>query len=476
MNHASPPPAPQPLCSLFEPLLPLLSQGQLDASEAAATRDHVATCAWCQQQLRELDFLRDTLRRLEARDTAVSAASTYLPLSRGEIRAQFLRAPTTEITIEVTTEITTEAPARAPVRRPLPKQPGRFIPIAAVAAVLLIAVFAGTLFGRFTNRTGAPQPGATPSIGRVTATISGLGTAPEMQSGGVSGGTFEVAATDDAVWVHNGDTGVLLRIDPRTNTIVARIHVGHGDGGVTIGQEAVWVANPSEGTVSRIDPQTNAVVATITVGSQDTMVAMATSPGAVWATDLQSDTLIRIDPQTNAVVARLTSDQLGPAAARGPIGVSFGAGAVWLCEHLDSSFGLTRLDPQSNQVQAQVALNESTNWVSFCTAVVAVDKAVWALTSIDDSPDSVSLIHIDPASNKVIARIEVRADPFHFAADARGVWVISPHEGLARIDPKTNRVVGNMTLPGAAGVAIGAGAVWVADGQAGALLRITPAP
>jgi DNA-binding beta-propeller fold protein YncE len=438
----------------------------------------VATCAWCQQQLRELDFLRDALRRGRARDTAVSAASsstspsaaTYRSFSREEIRAQSFRAPEEDLKPEVTTEVTTTV--RAPVRRFLPStQQGRAIPIVAVAAVLLIALLAAAVFGRFANGAGSP-----PSIGHVIATISGLGAAPEM----ALGGAYELAATDDAVWVHNGDTGMLIRIDPRTNTIVARIQVGHGDGSVTFSQGVLWVANPLEGTISRIDPQTNAVVATIPLENQgNTIVTITTSPGAVWATDFQRNMLIRIDPQTNSVVARLTPDYFRQAALHDPIGVSFAAGSLWECDNYNPTLDLTRLDPQSYQVQARITLGAS---AYMCTAVVALDPAVWAMTAIDEQTsfknvaDTATLQHIDPATNKVIALIAVRADPYHFAADTRAVWVISPHEGLSRIDPQTNRVVGSMALPGAAGVAIGAGAVWVADGRAGALLRISPAP
>jgi hypothetical protein len=64
--------------------------------------------------------------------------------------------------------------------------------------------------------------------------------------------------------------------------------------------------------------------------------------------------------------------------------------------------------------------------------------------------------------------------PFHFAADAHGVWVYGP-DMLYRIDPNTNRVVGKLAMTGGAGVALGAGSVWIANGSDGTLLRITPA-
>jgi YVTN family beta-propeller protein len=244
----------------------------------------------------------------------------------------------------------------------------------------------------------------------------------------------------------------------------------------------VWVANPFDGTVSRVDPQTNRQVATIPLGLQPYRVAaITTSPGAVWVTDIYNDALFRIDPQTNSVVARLTPDSFGQKAALGPIGVSFGAGSVWMCEQNNPALGLTRLDPQGNQIQAQIAV-VGQSWQLSCSAVTAQDHSIWTLSfnslwaPTNRPPDSVLLTHIDPATNRVIARTTISgASPYHFAADALGVWLIVPQVGLIRVDPQTNQEVGRLALTGAAGVTVGAGAVWVADGQTGKLLRITPA-
>src|SRR5215813_13099391 len=125
MNHEHSLPAPQPFCPLFEPLLPLLSQGQLDVSAAVATRDHVATCAWCQGQLRDFDFLRDALRRLDEHETDVDDASSYLPLLREEIREEFSHAPANSLT--------TQAPGILHERRAMPQQQGRFSLVTAIA-------------------------------------------------------------------------------------------------------------------------------------------------------------------------------------------------------------------------------------------------------------------------------------------------------------------------------------------------------
>jgi YVTN family beta-propeller protein len=357
----------------------------------------------------------------------------------------------------------------------------------AIAAVLLIALLTGAIFAQFARRNGAPRQGANAPIGTVSATISGLGTmAPDTAHNGLSNGVYGIAANDAAVWVHNGDSGLLLRVDPRTNTIMAQIRVGHGEGAVAIGEGAVWVANPYEGTVSRIDAQTNTVVATIPLGLQAYRVAaITTSPGAVWVTDIYNEALIRIDPKSNAVVARLTPDYFRQAAAHGPIGVSFGAGSVWLCEQYSPALVLTRLDPQGNQIQAQIAVESGSSVTFSCSAVTALDHAIWTLSFNylwsssfpEGQPNSVLVTHVDPATNRVIAKISVTgASPYHFAADAHGAWLFVPQEALIRVDPQTNQEVGRLALPGVAGLAVGAGAVWVADAQTGTLLRIAPAP
>jgi len=475
MNHRTPSPTPQPLCTAFEPLLPLLSQDRLDADEAVTTREHVATCTWCQGRLRDFDFLRDALRRLEGRDGVAGDLPTYRPLTREDI------------VLASSIQTTTLAPAPP---RELPRSQrvlGHFTPLAAVAAVLLITLLAGALFVRFGRYSGPPVPAATAtqaqpsptatllSAGVITAVIPGMGTVspwsqppPDAEMGR---NTYGIAVSDTAVWVLNGDTGTLLRIDPRSNTIVARIRVGHGPGGVALGQGAVWVTAPNDSKIFRIDPKTNRIVATITDTLQNTSPAgqaIAIGPTAVWVTDFAEDALIRIDPQTNAVVTTISNQ-------RGPTGIAYGAGSVWSCNRLGSLQGLVRLDPQTNQVQAQIQVGDPHG--TGCDSVVATGRTIWTMSYTSDGPNSTVLNRVDPATNTVIATIPLSmVAPYHFAADAQGVWVFDPQRVLFRIDPQANQVAGKLPLPGIAGVAVGAGSVWVAVGSTGTLLRIAPAP
>jgi DNA-binding beta-propeller fold protein YncE len=301
--------------------------------------------------------------------------------------------------------------------------------------------------------TFTPTP--LPSAGTISATISGLGANHFWDD--------VIAASDSAVWVHNGAAGTLVRIDPSTNRVVATIHVGHGEGGVALGQGAVWVANPTDGTIMRIDPQTNAVAATITVVQHDDVVAIATSPGAVWVTDFSDNALIRIDPQTNRIVARIPNQP-------GITGVSYGAGSVWTCNHHGEAQGVVRLDPATNQAQAQI--NPAPNQGN-CGTVVALDQTVWTTTFVNGDASSGKLERLDPATNMVAATNPSYGVPFHLAANEQGVWFYDP-VGLYRVDPTTGRLAGMVAIQDPNGVGLGAGSVWVSTSE-GTLLRIAPA-
>jgi virginiamycin B lyase len=74
--------------------------------------------------------------------------------------------------------------------------------------------------------------------------------------------------------------GIVSRIDPATDSIVATIPVGLDPFGIAVREGDVWVANRTSFTVSRIDPRTNGVVATIQIGNRPQGIAAGN--GAVW--------------------------------------------------------------------------------------------------------------------------------------------------------------------------------------------------
>lgn len=134
-----------------------------------------------------------------------------------------------------------------------------------------------------------------------------------------------LAVGHDAVWV--GDiaqpaTGAstVVRIDPETDEVAAKIPVAAEIAAVAVGEDAVWVASDN-GTLTRIDPVANVVSATLELGGALSGVAVA--PDAVWVANSGARNVARVDFQTNEVVETIDT------GAR-PEAIAVGEGAVWV--------------------------------------------------------------------------------------------------------------------------------------------------
>jgi DNA-binding beta-propeller fold protein YncE len=316
------------------------------------------------------------------------------------------------------------------------------------------------------------------TLPRVVATITQstpLPPTPTLVAGGAISATIPIgavhehtaiAASATAVWVHDGPTGTVTRIDPRTNTVVATIAVApdSGGGALAIDQQAVWVTDGDAGIVSRIDPQSNQVTATIQLTPGAGILGV--SPGTVWVINVPNNTLTKIDEQTNQVVATLSTPSL-------PIWVSYGAGSVWLCSRTS---GVIRIDPQTNQVLAQIDVGSAHSL--FCNGIAALAQAVWVPIFDEVSRLRQHLLErIDPTTNKVTDTIELGADMnVVIAANEQEIWVCDPTTGLLRVDPQRRRVVAQLKLPGGDTPTLGAGSLWLTRTSDNTVVRITPAP
>jgi YVTN family beta-propeller protein len=140
-----------------------------------------------------------------------------------------------------------------------------------------------------------------------------------------------LALGDGAVWVTVRDA--LVRLDPRTDRVVARIIV-HSPAGAAAGGGSVWVSNADDGTLTRIDARTNRVVTRVRVGVTPASVALA--GGFAWVVNNGEGTVSQVDTATNRVVARI------PVTAHA-YDLTAGAGAVWIQSYADSS--VFRIEP-----------------------------------------------------------------------------------------------------------------------------------
>jgi hypothetical protein len=145
-------PAPRPLCAAFAPVLPLISSGALEEDEAPPTREHVAECAWCQQELARYMTVDEALRREFGAGAHASVLPFLFDLDSDEDIAEDY-AFTLEDTLEETMAeghdprdqqpSTTIRSSRWGKRKRGPSP--RATAIAGIAAALILAVIATTI-------------------------------------------------------------------------------------------------------------------------------------------------------------------------------------------------------------------------------------------------------------------------------------------------------------------------------------------
>jgi DNA-directed RNA polymerase specialized sigma24 family protein len=115
---------------------------------------------------------------------------------------------------------------------------------------------------------------------------------------------------------------------------------------------SVWLSATNEAAVLRVDPRTRRVIARIPVGTD---VNIGAGGGGVWAVPrrptIEQARLIRIDPRTNRVVARIPIPSPG---ARYPLGGAtvLAGPRVWVV----GAMGLVAVDPRTDRPVRQVVL------------------------------------------------------------------------------------------------------------------------
>jgi DNA-binding beta-propeller fold protein YncE len=143
-----------------------------------------------------------------------------------------------------------------------------------------------------------------------------------------------VAADSSAAWVATA-AGQVLMVSQKRNRVVATVDAGGPLGfsqSIAVGAGGVWLADPFDEQIVRIDPRTRRVMARIPAGA---VTALAMTRDDVWA--LSSLGLVRVDPAQDRVAA-VDSD---PDLRRARL-VAAGAGAVWTA----SWSAVSRIDPE----------------------------------------------------------------------------------------------------------------------------------
>jgi DNA-binding SARP family transcriptional activator/ABC-type branched-subunit amino acid transport system substrate-binding protein/streptogramin lyase len=221
-----------------------------------------------------------------------------------------------------------------------------------------------------------------------------------------------------------------------------------------------------------LDPSSGEVVASVPLGTSPSAVAVG--EGSVWVVDADDRTVSQIDAESQALVRTFSTSGT-------PTDIAVGSGSVWIGNAPSAGnvlpTSVSRLDAETGVVVDTIELGEPPGgslygvFAGFTRQRIAVsDEAVWAI-----GPD-LSVSRIDPRTNRIVARIDdVRAE--NVAVGEGRVWV-TDEDGLAEIDPSVNRVARRVPMgeSSLAGLAVGAGAVWVADPEEGNLWRVDMGP
>jgi YVTN family beta-propeller protein len=286
--------------------------------------------------------------------------------------------------------------------------------------------------------------GASAAAAAAPALVSKIPVAPaSAPCAAAAGGRF--------VWVSEYASPYLLKIDPKTNKVVAKTMIGSGSCGLGYGAGSLWVEDTSSSTVSRVSVRTGRRLKAIRVGS--TPYDATFGYGAAWTTAHGLGELERIDPATNRVSGRWHLDQA--------TGVVAAFGSVWAT----GADGVIRVDPGTRRVLATIPVPGGGGWTA------ASQDAVWVTTTT-------GLARIDPQTNALVASIALPGAPALGDPDvvAGQVWVPQIRKNsLTVVDPATNTVL--RTVKAGTGpfvVTQIAGQAWVPSWQGHDIWRIAP--
>ncbi|TML94587.1 MAG: hypothetical protein E6G03_11985 [Actinobacteria bacterium] len=235
-------------------------------------------------------------------------------------------------------------------------------------------------------------------------------------------------------------------------------------------------ARESMGRIVRVDPRTGHIVASATLVRPNDIAVAASG---VYATDFWRDTIRRLDPTTlrevSALKLRLPFRFTAHDNAFLPLVVAATPRAVWVAT---DRCALAHANQHASRVIATVRLP--------CAAfggMSAADNVVWLSESL------LGVYRVDPVTNRVVARIHLGPRERRLNADrvllgdgkvlVSGEWTSggapTDGSGLARIDPKRNRLETVTPLPsGALALTYGDHSLWLARMGGPTVKRIDP--
>jgi YVTN family beta-propeller protein len=148
-----------------------------------------------------------------------------------------------------------------------------------------------------------------------------------------------------------------------------------------------------------------------------------------------------------------------------------GYGSLWAAVCSEPSSSVLRIDPATGRVVARVPLKGAV--VQYEGSLASAEGSVWVVTRTPRR----SLVRIDPRTNRVVRTTDLPVGVTAVRAGLGGLWATDPDaDELLRLDPRTGKTIATIAVgDGPRFFAVGEGAVWVQDNGAGTVSRVDPA-
>jgi hypothetical protein len=247
-------------------------------------------------------------------------------------------------------------------------------------------------------------------------------------------------------------------IEPGGLELAAAIPVGNTPTEVAASDDWVWVVNSNDGagTISRIDVETRRRVSTFSVAGSPRNVVAAF--GSLWVGTVEGR-VYRVEPSTDLVEESWTLPNAGETTAfdvdQGAGWLASGPNAVWA----GSARTISRIDPSTSRLRPL----ESAVWGPMDYG----SGSLWVLGR--------ALERLSPATGELLRTVDLGGGRVDVATGFGAVWIADDeNQAVLRIDARHEAIVRTYDFEGRPlGVAASADALWVASDD-GTVARIDP--
>jgi len=250
-------------------------------------------------------------------------------------------------------------------------------------------------------------------------------------------------------------------IDPASDRVVRDIRVGAMPTGLAVGAGGIWVANTGDQTVTRINPKT--LLADPAIGVGGAAIGIAIAGRTLWIATDGDGTVVRLDTGTGAQQTYAMPNGSGTEA------VAVGHGAVWVAEST-----VYKVDPRTGKI----LLRPNTDC---CTPVdvLSTPQGIWTNAhAIED------VVRLSPRTLHVVGRVHIPLQEWRLAYGYGALWISAsntvtgrahPRSAVWKVNPQSTAIEAQTAVGAYAdAIAVGEGAVWVANRADNTISKLSP--